>query len=395
MWKCLSYTFDPQQAHNVETTSIQRWFNVKTLNQCWIDVVSTSCARWVHIVLQNSSLAVHKLHISTFEPSHHTHLHNTAHPHLHIYTMWTCFISRFDPHCPVHLHIWSITSYTSPHCGASTPTYLQTVEVSRLHIWPTLPSTSPHLLYTNLHIFTYDPSHHTHLHNVALPHLHIYTMWKCLTSTFDPHYPPHLHIWSITSYTHLHIVALPHLHIYKMWKCLAFTFDPHCPPYIHICSTLTSIIPHSSHHIIRISTMRHFHTYISIQCGSVSSPHLIHIDPHLSTFGPLHHAYPHNTNTYISLSFGVSTVYPPWPPYLHSWSNTTSTFVPPHLHMSLFNEHGLSIFLSQLRSTQVRYRRAVIRPFVNNWQWVSCERNSSYSFWLIILKLHRCFGHGV
>ena len=36
-----------QQAHNVETTSIQRWFNVKTLNQRWMDVVSTSCACWV------------------------------------------------------------------------------------------------------------------------------------------------------------------------------------------------------------------------------------------------------------------------------------------------------------------------------------------------------------
>ena len=30
-----------QQAHNVETTSIQRWFN-----QRWIDVVSTLCACW-------------------------------------------------------------------------------------------------------------------------------------------------------------------------------------------------------------------------------------------------------------------------------------------------------------------------------------------------------------
>ena len=36
-----------QQTHNVETTSIQRWFNVLTLNQRWIDVVSALCARWV------------------------------------------------------------------------------------------------------------------------------------------------------------------------------------------------------------------------------------------------------------------------------------------------------------------------------------------------------------
>ena len=34
------------RAHNVETTSIQRWFNVLTLNQRWIDVVSTLCACW-------------------------------------------------------------------------------------------------------------------------------------------------------------------------------------------------------------------------------------------------------------------------------------------------------------------------------------------------------------
>ena len=33
-----------QWAHNVERTSTQRWFNVKTLNKHWIDVVSTLCA---------------------------------------------------------------------------------------------------------------------------------------------------------------------------------------------------------------------------------------------------------------------------------------------------------------------------------------------------------------
>ena len=35
----------------------------------------------------------------------------------------------------------------------------------------------------------------------------------------------------------------------------------------------------------------------------------------------------------------------------------------------------------------------LVRPFVNNLQWVSCERNSCYSFWPIILKLHRCFSN--
>ena len=35
-----------KQAHNIETTSIQRWSNVLTLNQHWIDVVSTVCACW-------------------------------------------------------------------------------------------------------------------------------------------------------------------------------------------------------------------------------------------------------------------------------------------------------------------------------------------------------------
>ena len=42
----LHYFTDSQQAHNVETVSIQRWLNVETLNQRWIDVVSTLCARW-------------------------------------------------------------------------------------------------------------------------------------------------------------------------------------------------------------------------------------------------------------------------------------------------------------------------------------------------------------
>ena len=31
---------------SLQTTSIQRWFNIKMLNQRWIDVVSTLCARW-------------------------------------------------------------------------------------------------------------------------------------------------------------------------------------------------------------------------------------------------------------------------------------------------------------------------------------------------------------
>ena len=35
-----------QQAYNVKTTSIQRWFNVKKMNQRWIDVVSTMCVCW-------------------------------------------------------------------------------------------------------------------------------------------------------------------------------------------------------------------------------------------------------------------------------------------------------------------------------------------------------------
>ena len=38
--------YHSNKAHNVETTSIQRWFNVKTLNQRWIDVVSTLCICW-------------------------------------------------------------------------------------------------------------------------------------------------------------------------------------------------------------------------------------------------------------------------------------------------------------------------------------------------------------
>ena len=44
--KILSGDEISQQTHNVDTTSIQRWFNINTLNQHWIDVVSTLCARW-------------------------------------------------------------------------------------------------------------------------------------------------------------------------------------------------------------------------------------------------------------------------------------------------------------------------------------------------------------
>ena len=40
--RCLS-----AKTHQALTTSIQRWFNVKTLNQRWIDVISVLCDLWV------------------------------------------------------------------------------------------------------------------------------------------------------------------------------------------------------------------------------------------------------------------------------------------------------------------------------------------------------------
>ena len=40
------FLFASKQAHAVGTTSIQRWFNVLTLNQRWIDIVSTVCVCW-------------------------------------------------------------------------------------------------------------------------------------------------------------------------------------------------------------------------------------------------------------------------------------------------------------------------------------------------------------
>ena len=50
----IGYCSCPKWTHNVETTSIQRWFNVKdvdstsrTLNQRWIEDVSSLCASWV------------------------------------------------------------------------------------------------------------------------------------------------------------------------------------------------------------------------------------------------------------------------------------------------------------------------------------------------------------
>ena len=51
-----------------------------------------------------------------------------------------------------------------------------------------------------------------------------------------------------------------------------------------------------------------------------------------------------------------------------------------------------------------RHRRASFRPFVRSsvrpsirqhLTWVSCERNSSYSFAPIVLKLCMCFPHGM
>ena len=41
-----SFSPVPQRAHNIETKSIQHWFNDLTLNQCWIKVVSMLCACW-------------------------------------------------------------------------------------------------------------------------------------------------------------------------------------------------------------------------------------------------------------------------------------------------------------------------------------------------------------
>ena len=51
-----------------------------------------------------------------------------------------------------------------------------------------------------------------------------------------------------------------------------------------------------------------------------------------------------------------------------------------------------------------RHRRASFRTFVRSYirptirqhlTWVSCERNSSYSFAPIVLKLCMCFSHGM
>ena len=50
--------------------------------------------------------------------------------------------------------------------------------------------------------------------------------------------------------------------------------------------------------------------------------------------------------------------------------------------MSLFSQLELSHF-SGILSMKV------------NGQWVSCVRNSSYSFMLIHLKLYMCYGHGL
>ena len=38
-----------QRTHIVVKTSMERWFNILTLDQRWFDVVSTLCACWVHL----------------------------------------------------------------------------------------------------------------------------------------------------------------------------------------------------------------------------------------------------------------------------------------------------------------------------------------------------------
>ena len=53
--------------------------------------------------------------------------------------------------------------------------------------------------------------------------------------------------------------------------------------------------------------------------------------------------------------------------------------------MDRFRSNFGSLFLVQ----------SSVCPFVNNLQWVSCERNSFYSFLPIILKRSRCFSHVV
>ena len=49
---------EAQRTHNVKTTSIKRWFNALTLNQRWIDVVSTLSGttliqRWFNVLTLN------------------------------------------------------------------------------------------------------------------------------------------------------------------------------------------------------------------------------------------------------------------------------------------------------------------------------------------------------
>ena len=66
--------------------------------------------------------------------------------------------------------------------------------------------------------------------------------------------------------------------------------------------------------------------------------------------------------------------------------------------------HGLKIYMWFRCNPQIIF--LLLFPQVNlvifralsitvNGQGISCERNSSYSFILILLKLHWCFGHGL
>ena len=60
---------EPQQAQNNGTTSVQRWFNVKTLYHIELTIVSTLCVRWIGLLLTETALRWSLSHTRT-EKSH-------------------------------------------------------------------------------------------------------------------------------------------------------------------------------------------------------------------------------------------------------------------------------------------------------------------------------------
>ena len=64
------------------------------------------------------------------------------------------------------------------------------------------------------------------------------------------------------------------------------------------------------------------------------------------------------------------------------------------LNICMWFGYNSQIILSLFPQVELSHFSGIFTIKVNR-KWVPCVRNSSYSFMLVLLKLHRCFGHGL